>query len=442
MSESLPVIIAGSGPAGSALALYLAQNNIPVLLLEKFPTLPVDLRASTFHPPSLEMLDGLGIVDKMIDKGLKVSKYQYRDRRTNEVAEFDMSIIKDETKFPFRLQLEQYEMTFIVRDELKKYPHAQHEFGWEVVDFKQDGDEVEVVINTPLEYKRIRTPFLIGADGANSNVRKAAGIEYQGFSYAEKFLVASTPFPFEDVFDNLDYVNYVSDPDEWCVILRTDKLWRVLFPTDPECPNPHEKYHTKMPANHFEPGIYSLGNALGILGFREDRKYVQLSDGGHFENTGVYELIRRRAKLIIVCDGGADPDTSFSDFQTTVRRVEDDFGARIEVDDEQSPDKVVPTAQKKATYPKNKKFAKQGFMRGKITYADGSDGTIIYLKTTLIRNVSFKVKGYAASNPDFPDQSTADQFFDEIQFEAYRELGHAITSQMLNSPAVESDLAV
>ncbi len=206
--------------------------------------------------------------------------------------------------------------------------------------------------------------------------------------------------------------------------------------------NPHEKHHTIMPANHFEPGIYSLGNALGIFGFREDRKYVQLSDGGHFENTGVYELIRRRAKLIIVCDGGADPDTSFSDFQTTVRRVEDDFGARIKVEGEQSPDKIVPTAQKEATYPKDRKFAEQGFMRGKITYADGSDGTIIYLKTTLIRNVSFKVKGYAASNPDFPDQSTADQFFDEIQFEAYRELGHAITSQMLNSPAVESDLAV
>lgn len=206
--------------------------------------------------------------------------------------------------------------------------------------------------------------------------------------------------------------------------------------------NPHEKHHTIMPANHFEPGIYSLGNALGIRGFREDRKYVQLSDGGHFENTGVYELIRRRAKLIIVCDGGADPDTSFSDFQTTVRRVEDDFGARIKIDDDESPDKVVPTAQEKAPYPKDGKFAQQGFIRGKITYADDSDGTIIYLKTTLIMDVSFKVKGYAASNPDFPDQSTADQFFDEIQFEAYRELGHAITSQMLKSPAVKRDLEV
>jgi len=208
-------------------------------------------------------------------------------------------------------------------------------------------------------------------------------------------------------------------------------------------PNPHEKYHTNLPANHFLPGAYSLGNALGILGFREDRKFVQLSDGGHFENTGVYELIRRRMKLIIVCDGGSDPDTSFSDFQTTIRRIEDDFGARLKVDDDMSPDKVVPVVDKKSSYPKDRKFAVQGYMKGTVTYADGTKGTIIYLKTTLIRNVSFKVKGYAASNPDFPDQSTVDQFFDEVQFESYRELGYAIASQMYHeqTTAIEAMLA-
>ncbi len=197
--------------------------------------------------------------------------------------------------------------------------------------------------------------------------------------------------------------------------------------------NPHKKHHTNWPANHFVPGSYSIGNAIGIFGFRENRTFVQLSDGGHFENTGVYELVRRRLRLIVVCDGGADPDTSFSDFQTTVRRVEDDFGALIEVDETESPNKVVPTIKKDLHYPKDRKYAEQGFMRGTVTYADGTTGTIIYLKTTLISSVSFKVKGYAASNPDFPDQSTADQFFDEVQFEAYRELGHAIASQMLDS---------
>ena len=68
-------------------------------------------------------------------------------------------------------------------------------------------------------------------------MRKSAGINYGGFTYDEKFLVVSTDFPFEDVFDNLSWVNYISDPEEWCVILRTDKVWRVLFPTSPDDPD-------------------------------------------------------------------------------------------------------------------------------------------------------------------------------------------------------------
>jgi hypothetical protein len=188
--------------------------------------------------------------------------------------------------------------------------------------------------------------------------------------------------------------------------------------------------------NHFRPGAYAFGSSLGFrsLGFNEHRTFLQLSDGGHFENTGVYELVRRRMKLIIVCDGGADPDFSFSDFQTTVRRTEDDFGARIKVVEGATPDQIVPVIGEKAVYPKGAGFAQQGHMVACITYADGSSGTLIYLKTTLLKDVSFKVKGYAAQDPDFPDQSTADQFFDEVQFEAYRELGYSIAEKMLDSP--------
>jgi len=193
--------------------------------------------------------------------------------------------------------------------------------------------------------------------------------------------------------------------------------------------------------NHFRPGAYSFGNALGIgrLGFNEHRPFLQLSDGGHFENTGVYELVRRRMKLIVACDGGADAEFSFSDFQTTIRRIEDDFGARIKAVEGATPDNIVPVKQKGPVYPKEAKFGGQGHMVATISYADGSTGTLIYLKTALIKDVSFKVKGYAAQNPEFPDQSTADQFFDEVQFEAYRELGYRIADKMLKSPAPVSE---
>ena len=236
MDSKQRVVIAGAGPVGSLMALYLAQREIPVLLLEKEPQLPVDLRASTFHPPSLEMIAdlGFGVIDDMLEKGLVADRYQYRDRRSDEVASFDMSLLADSTRFPFRLQLEQYEFTRIVNERLAELPCAEVRFGHEVTGFSQIEDHVDIEVSTSTGGERIRADFLVSAEGARSQIRKLAGIDYLGFTYDEKFLVVSTSFPFEDVFDDLSWVNYVSDPEEWCVILRTEKLWRVLFPTTPE----------------------------------------------------------------------------------------------------------------------------------------------------------------------------------------------------------------
>ena len=236
MAETLPIVIAGAGPVGCHLALYLASRAVPVVLLEKEPSLPVDLRASTFHPPSLEMIAdlGFGIIDDMLAQGIIVDRYQYRDRLTDEVANFDMSLISGDTRYPFRLQLEQYEFTRLVVSRLEKLPCVDMRFSGEVVGFTQAGDHVAVELRTPKGTEILKGSFLVSAEGARSSIRKSAGIDYLGFTYDEKFLVVSTDFRFEDVFDDLSWVNYVSDPDEWYVILRTEKLWRVLFPTTPE----------------------------------------------------------------------------------------------------------------------------------------------------------------------------------------------------------------
>jgi 2-polyprenyl-6-methoxyphenol hydroxylase-like FAD-dependent oxidoreductase len=232
----IPVAIAGAGPVGCLLALYLASRDIPVLLLEKELELPVDLRASTFHPPSLEMIAdlGFGIIDDMLAMGLVADRYQYRDRRSGEVANFNMALLADSTRYPFRLQLEQYEFTRLVVAALGKIDCAEVRFGVEVTGFNQNDDHVAITLDSGGEAGQINASFLVSAEGAHSQIRKAAGIGYLGFTYDEKFLVVSTQFPFEEVFDDLSWVNYVSDPDEWCVILRTEKIWRVLFPTRPE----------------------------------------------------------------------------------------------------------------------------------------------------------------------------------------------------------------
>ena len=325
MSDKNPVIIAGSGPAGSTLALYLARQNIPVLILERESDLPVDLRASTFHPPSLEMLNELGVAAPMIAKGLIVDRYQYRDRRTNEVAEFDMSVIADETLFPYRLQLEQYELTWIINRVLKNYACAEVRFEREVTGFSQDASGVDVVVKTPAGSETIRGSFLVGADGASSNVRKAAGIDYSGFTYDEKFLVASTSFPFEEVFDNLSYVNYVADPDEWCVILRTDKLWRVLWPTDPA--NDDEAMYlsddyiqARLQHLHAKEGDYDIGHRTlyhvhqrvaesyyqGRVVLVGDACHINNPLGGMGMNGGIHDAYNLAEKLCSVINDGAD----------------------------------------------------------------------------------------------------------------------------------------
>jgi 3-(3-hydroxy-phenyl)propionate hydroxylase len=230
-----PVIVAGAGPAGCAAALNLALHGVPVVLLEADADLALDLRASTFHPATLDLLDTLGnITPHLVEQGLIAPRYQYRDRRTGEAAVFDLSLIADETKYPFRLQCEQYRFTQLAVAELKKLPHATIFFNHRVEQIEQDADRVVVHAETPDKgFRTFRGSYLIGADGANSRVRKCLQVNFEGFTYPERFLVVSTPFDVATAFPGLDYVNYVSDTEQWFVLLKTRSLWRVLVPTDP-----------------------------------------------------------------------------------------------------------------------------------------------------------------------------------------------------------------
>lgn len=236
MAINAPVIIAGAGPVGCTAALRLAQAGIPVTLLEGLPDLPETLRASTFHPPSLDMLDELGMAKPLEAQGLVCRKYQYRDRRTGEIAEFDLGHLAEDTRHPYRLQAEQWKYTRLVWNELCEQHAglAECHFNSLVKGVHQTSDGVEVLVWQNGQEKILRGSFLVAADGADSAVRKAVAIEFEGFTWPEKFLVASTPFPLETKFDRLSLVNYVSDPEEWLVLLRTPSLWRVLIPTDPK----------------------------------------------------------------------------------------------------------------------------------------------------------------------------------------------------------------
>jgi len=150
------IVIAGAGPVGGVAAFYLASAGIDVILLESGSDCALDLRASTFHPPTLEILDQFGITKKLIEKGLKAPVYQFRERESGEAIEFDLSEISDVTRFPFRIQCEQYHLSRMLSDGVRNLPGADVRFAHRIVGFNQDSDGVDVYAETPTEIAQIR----------------------------------------------------------------------------------------------------------------------------------------------------------------------------------------------------------------------------------------------------------------------------------------------
>ena len=228
------ILIAGAGPVGMVSALVLGHAGVAVTLLEGASSLSMDLRASTFHPPTLDMLDRYGLSKTIVPQGLVARYTQQRDRHEGVIAQFDMDLLKNDTAHPFRLQCEQWKLTEAIAQQLKAMPHVKILFDTKVESASQTADGVQMVAQHQGETLRLQGDYLIGADGAWSAVRRSADIEFEGFTYPERFLVLSTDFEFADHLPQLSYVNYCSDPKEWCVLLRVPTLWRVLFPTRPD----------------------------------------------------------------------------------------------------------------------------------------------------------------------------------------------------------------
>ncbi len=224
------VIVVGAGPVGATAAYMLTRAGIDVILMEAGPTCALDLRASTFHPPTLEMLNRLGLLDDLIARGLKAPVYQYRNRLTGSVIAFDMTELADATPFPFRLQCEQWKLAELASDRVAAHPHGRTLFSHSVTSFEQDRNGVTVMADSPDGPCRFRADYLIGCDGGGSVVRRSAGIEFDGFTYPEKFLCVSTAMPLQDHLDDLAPVSYMADPDEWMALVRVPSVWRILVP--------------------------------------------------------------------------------------------------------------------------------------------------------------------------------------------------------------------
>jgi 3-(3-hydroxy-phenyl)propionate hydroxylase len=231
--KNVDVFIVGAGPVGLTLAMRLGLSGHRVCLAEAAQDIETDLRASTFHPPTLDLFDEQGITAKLIDAGLIAPTWQVRMNHTQEFAEFDLSILKDYTSHPYRLQCEQWRLSGFLRDYIKDHlPNVSVLWGTPCESFEILKDGVNVRCkNVEQEEVSFSTKFLVGCDGSRSIVRKRLGLEFEGETFPETTVLATTHFPFQDHLNHLSYINYCWTKEGTFSLLRLKSLWRVsLYP--------------------------------------------------------------------------------------------------------------------------------------------------------------------------------------------------------------------
>jgi 3-(3-hydroxy-phenyl)propionate hydroxylase len=327
MAKTPKVIVAGAGPVGLLTALALAKRDVSVLVLESEPGLTLDLRAGTYHPPSLEMMAPYGITDEMHKTAIRVPRWQIRDRREGVIVEWDVTLIKDLTPYPYRLHLEQHRLTPIILSKLAECPNATVRFRHEVTDFSQDADKVTVSARTPGGIEKFEAEWLVGADGGRSTVRKCMGVGFEGYTWPERFLVASTTYDYEPHGYTLNA--YVADPVDWSAMFKMPGdgppgMWRVLFPVAPEEDEAQalSEGNVERLMQGFQPkagrypilykSIYKVHQRVAS-DFRAGRA-VLAGDAAHLNNPigafglngGIHDAINLAGKLAQVCRGEAD----------------------------------------------------------------------------------------------------------------------------------------
>jgi 3-(3-hydroxy-phenyl)propionate hydroxylase len=324
------VVVVGAGPVGMVCALALNKRGVPVTVFEQEQAPVKDQRAASLHPPTLELLDAIGITETIIPLGLVSRAYRFHDRVTySVVAEFDLDRMRDEFKFPFVLQYEQYKLTAAITAEYANAADFDVRFGHTVTGIAPRGDSVDVEIASRSGSERLNASYVVGCDGGRSTVRRLAGIGFEGFTYPEKFIKIATTFDFGTVNPGLVYRNYFSDPDEWCNLFKVrgehpGGLWRAIFPLesgeDEAAALAADRIEARLQKFFPKTGRYAVEyvNVYGVSQrvaetFRRgrillagDAAHVNNPIGGMGMNGGIHDAINLAEKLAAVIKGEAD----------------------------------------------------------------------------------------------------------------------------------------
>jgi len=339
MSQGRQVLISGGGPVGLFTALLLGRSGVEVTVFDDNDQLQQDPRAATTHPGTLEILNIDGLVEDMSRVGLTAYLVQFWDRPSeSKVAEFDHRLLSRDTDFPFVIQCEQFKTSELILKRLKSLPNVEVLFNHTVQGLSHRQDSVTVSVMTPQGVKTFQGSYLVGADGGGSMVRKQAGIDFEGFTYPERFLVLTTPFDFE-THRGFCYRTYVADPEEWCNCFKVTGdgppgLWRTVFPTDPDQSedeilsdeavqlrlqkffahsDPYEIVHRNLYVTHQRVAATFVKGRVLLAG---DAAHVNNSIGGMGLNGGLQDAANLAGKLAkVVLEDGPEAELALYDKQ-------------------------------------------------------------------------------------------------------------------------------
>lgn len=319
------VLVAGAGPVGLVLALSLARRGHRVLVVEKLVDLLDQVRrAGTIHAATLEMLDDIGLYERLEPRGIVAPLVHYWDRGDPEpIAVFDHGVLADDARFPHALQCDRLKL---VEEALKAASGddlIEIRTGTELVGFRQAADSVTAVVETADgERDELRGTHLVGCEGAHSVVRKQLGIDFEGFAFPDRTMTLSVLFDFDSILP-YGYRNYILDPVEWANLFRWTDLWRVVLPADVHA-DPDtllddevieaglQRFHpTGEPYEVVSKSLYTVHQRVaetfraGRVLLAGDAAHVNSPIGAMGMNSGIHDAVNLADKLSAVLRGAA-----------------------------------------------------------------------------------------------------------------------------------------
>jgi 3-(3-hydroxy-phenyl)propionate hydroxylase len=326
------IVIAGGGPVGVVAALACAQRGYAVTLLEAEAKVDDSPRAATTHPSTLEMIARVGLIEPFIREGLIARYFQFWDKPSRaKIVEFDHDLLRDETPYPFVVQTEQHKLARMGIERLKTFADAEVRFATRATGVTQDSDRATVSAEGPDGSESFRGDYVIGADGGRSTIRKALDIDFEGFTWPERFLVLTTHDDFQELLSGCCYRNYLADPDEWTNLFKVAGddgrgRWRAVFPTRVEESDEQalgdESTYSRLqrvfplpyPYNVVHRNLYKVHQRVAAT-FRRgrvllagDAAHVNNSVGGLGLNGGIHDAMELVDTLHQVITGKAGDD--------------------------------------------------------------------------------------------------------------------------------------